>query len=116
YAGETHIQAGTLHVTGAQPQSPVRIEVGGTLRGPGTVGNITSLGGSLQPGSPGILTSSNLSLNASTVYTVDLNGPNPGTGYDQLNTRGANNHLGGAALVVNVAFAPVAGQQFVILK
>ena len=118
YSGSTVINDGTLIVNGSQPASAVTVGTTGTLGGRGTVGNITSTGGRVNPGaSPGMLTSSNLSLNASSVLTVELNGPTAGVDYDQLNVRGTVN-LGGAQLVVQPggSFAPSEGQQFTIIN
>lgn len=116
--GMTHIWGGTLLVNGFQPQSSVEVSGSTTLGGSGTVGDIISTGGIVAPGSsPGILTSSNVVFNSSSVFSVELNGPTPGTDYDQLNVRGTNN-LGSALLGINLAFtSPVAvGQQFTIIN
>src|SRR5439155_15798649 len=45
----------------------------------------------------------------------ELNGPAPGTGYDQLNVRGTN-QLGGSTLHVSVGFPPQEGEEFVIIN
>lgn len=122
YTGLTTINNGTLVVNGSQPLSPVTINASGTLAGRGTVGTITSSSGDLKPGpsaaaGPAILTSGNVAFNAGTIFTTELNGPNPGTGYDQLNVSGTVN-LGGAALVVvpGAGFAPQEGDEVVILN
>ena len=82
--------SGTLHINGIQPTTPVLLAAG-TLKGIGTVGTLTSVavGGPgsavLSPGgSPGILTSSNVVLNASATFNVELNGTTAGTTYDRL--------------------------------
>jgi autotransporter-associated beta strand protein len=116
-AGNTTIGAGKMVINGYQPQSPVIVYSGATLGGSGTVGTIAA-SGNISPGnSPGILTSSNLTFASSGQYTVDLNGPTPGVGYDQLNVRGTNT-LANATLTVIPAFnTPVAiGQKFVIIN
>jgi autotransporter-associated beta strand protein len=111
---------GKLVINGFQPQSPVRVYSGGTLGGSGTVGDIVAAG-TVSPGaSPGTLTCSNLTFIYSGIpggYSVELTGPTPGTGYDQLNVRGTNN-LASAGLSINLAFTtPVAlGQQFTIIN
>ncbi|MFO1512145.1 MAG: autotransporter-associated beta strand repeat-containing protein, partial [Verrucomicrobiota bacterium] len=117
-AGNITIQGGGKTViNGAQPQVWVRIsDTTSTLGGVGTVGIITAPG-NISPGSSaGILTCSNLVFTASGNYFVELNGPTPGTGYDQLNVRGTNN-LAGATLHVSPGFTtPVGvGQQFIII-
>ena len=117
YSGQTTVSAGTLAVNGSQPQSPVIVNGTASLMGGGTIGNLQVFG-SLAPGSsPGILTSSNVALTATAGYFVELNGPNPGTGYDQLNVRGTNN-LGSATLHLSAGagFAPFEGEEFVIIN
>src|SRR5206468_6318335 len=87
----------------------VTIGASGTLGGKGTVANITNtLGGVVAPGSsPAILTSSNVTFSgASSDFTVELDGTNPGSGYDQLNVLGAVS-LGGATLNVVPGFSPL---------
>jgi autotransporter-associated beta strand protein len=116
-AGNTAIGAGKMVINGYQPQSPVIVYSGATLGGSGTVGTIAA-SGIISPGtSPGILTSSNVTFASSGQYTVDLNGPTPGVGYDQLNVRGMNT-LANATLTVLPAFTtPVAiGQKFIIIN
>ena len=116
-AGATHVYAGKMVINGSQPQSPVIVDSGATLGGSGTVGAIEA-DGAISPGSsPGILTSSNVTFTASGTFTVDLTGPTPGVGYDQLNVRGTNT-LANATLTVLPAFnTPVAiGQKFVIIN
>jgi autotransporter-associated beta strand protein len=103
YLGTTEIDSGTLVVNGLQPQSPLLLS-GGTLGGTGAVGIITSSSGTVAPGAgpgTGILTSSNLTLNASTTFRVDLGGATAGVNYDQLNVRGTNS-LANALLSLNV--------------
>jgi autotransporter-associated beta strand protein len=120
YSNRTEVVGGKLVINGFQPQSPVRVYSGATLGGSGTVGDIVAAG-NVSPGtSPGTLTCSNLTFIYSGTpggYSVELTGPTPGTGYDQLNVRGTNN-LANASLNLNLAFAtPVAlGQQFTIIN
>jgi len=116
--GRVYIDGGKILINGSHPRPEVRV-VGGTLGGSGTVGDITTPGvGTVAPGnSPGILTCSNATFDASDVLAVELTGPTAGTGYDQLNVRGACN-VTGAGLSINLAFAsPVAvGQEFRIIN
>jgi autotransporter-associated beta strand protein len=117
YTGLTTVSAGTLLVDGSQPGSPVTVSSSATLGGSGTVGNL-NISGNLRPGSgpsPATLASSNVVFSSSGDFFVKLNGPEPGTGYDQLNVRGTNN-LGGAALQLSLGFPPFEGQEFVILN
>jgi autotransporter-associated beta strand protein len=122
YSGLTTVSGGTLIVNGSQPSSPVQVLGPGTLGGSGTVANVTNtLAGNVAPGnSPGILTSSNVVFSSSTCdFIVELNGTTPGSGYDQLNVRGAVS-LGGATLNVLPNFspldAPVDGTVFTIIN
>jgi autotransporter-associated beta strand protein len=115
--GAVHIFAGTLVHNGSQPRVPILIDPGSSLGGSGTVGDI-SANGTIAPGtSPGTLTSSNVAFGITGVFTVELNGPTPGTGYDQLNVRGTNN-LATATLTVipNFATTPTIGQTFTIIN
>jgi autotransporter-associated beta strand protein len=116
-AGNTSIGAGKMVINGYQPQSPVIVYSGATLGGSGTVGTIAAWG-NISPGtSPGILTSSNVTFTSSGNFTVELTGPTPGSGYDQLNVTGTN-ILANATLTVLPAFTtPVAiGQKFIIIN
>ena len=123
YTGTTVLYAdaatpgGTLLVNGSQPQSSVAVSNGCTLGGSGRVGAITvAVGGTVAPGaSTGILTCGDVAFTAGTIFRVELAGPAPGTGHDQLNVFGAVS-LGGAALDLTVGFAPEPGQSFVILN
>jgi fibronectin-binding autotransporter adhesin len=118
YTGTTTVSEGTVLVNGSQPQSPITI-TSGTLGGTGTVGTIISSGGTaktLAPGgSPGILSCSNVTLNSSTTFTVELNGTTPGSGHDQLNVVGAVN-LGNCSLNVTLGFTLSGSESFVIIN
>jgi autotransporter-associated beta strand protein len=118
YSGTTYIFQGTLAINGSQPQSPVSVSSGATLGGTGTVGPIAA-SGIVSPGNgsgTGILSSSNLTFSSTGNFTVQLTGPAPGTGYDQLNVNGTDT-LATATLTVVPAFTtPVPiGQQFIII-
>jgi hypothetical protein len=90
---------------------------GGTLGGTGAVGTVNAFsGGTVSPGlSPGSLNCSNLSLNSSGTYFVELNGTNAGVDYDQLNVTGTVS-LGQGALLGTVGFNPPISNSFVIIK
>jgi len=89
---------------------------GGTLSGTGTVSSVTMNGGTLLPGaSPGILhVQGGLTMSTGSVLRVELNGPVPGSGYDQLEVNGAVS-LNGAALNVQSGFTITPGTAFLIL-
>lgn len=117
--GTNFVNAGTLWVDGVQPQSAVLL-VGGTLGGYGTVGSIfmTGSSGVLSPGeTTGMLTCSNFnSGNAGGIFRAELNGPAPGTSYDQLNARGTVS-LNGLSLKASLNYnTSAAGDQFTIIN
>ncbi len=118
YTGETANSAGLLLINGHQPHSPITF-TGGTLGGTGTVGTVTATGVSSKTFAPGasvgILTCSNVTLNANTTFAVELNGTTPGSGHDQLNVTGTVN-LGGSILSVVQGFTPVIGDAFTIVN
>lgn len=114
YFGTTTVSAGTLLVNGSQPQSPVSVSSGATLGGSGRLGNISSSGIVAPGGNPGILTSSNVTFNASATFAVELNGTVVGNAYDQLNVLGTV-ELGRSTLSVTVGFIPVIGNTFTII-
>ena len=117
YSGLTTVSAGTLVVNGSQAQSPVTVNGTATLMGSGTVGRLQVFGNVAPGTSPGTLTTSNVTFTAGGDYFVELNGPNPGTGYDQLNVRGTN-QLANSTLHLSVGggFSPLDGDEFVILN
>ncbi|MBI1840884.1 MAG: autotransporter-associated beta strand repeat-containing protein [Verrucomicrobia bacterium] len=117
YSGPTTVSAGALVVNGSQPHSPVTVNGTATLKGSGVIGDLFVFG-NLRPGeSPGILTCSNVAFASQGDFFVELNGPAPGAGYDQLNARGTN-QMGGSTLhvAVGAGFAPHEGEDFVILN
>lgn len=109
-------------MNGSQVLSPILVGSSATLGGSGTVGNITNIsGGLVAPGaSTAILSSSNVTFSGvSSDFTVELNGTGDGSGYDQLNVRGAV-ALGGTTLHVVPGFSPLdspaEGTQFTIVS
>src|SRR5262249_14687694 len=121
YTGNTTLSGGLLQILGSQPNSPILLNFG-TLHAWGAVGTITSVGsGAEGPAvfSPGdnsaILTCSNVSLNASTIFAADLNGTNAGSSYDQLNVNGTV-ALGNATLSVTLGYRPIVGDRFIIIN
>ena len=116
YTGSTVVENGTLIVNGAQPQSPVIVQSTGTLRGNGTVGNITAAGAVAPGGSVGALTCSNLVFTSTGDLNIEMGGDVFATAHDQLIVRGTNN-LANATLNVAVAsgFAPTLNQNLDII-
>ncbi len=116
YNGPTQISLGQLFVNGSQPASSVSINPMAVLGGTGRVGNI-SADGTLSPGlSPGILSCSQVTFSSNSTFRVELNGPNPSTGYDQLKVAGNINLAGnldatlGFVLVTNTLFTVIDNQ------
>jgi autotransporter-associated beta strand protein len=118
YTGSTTVNGGTLQVDGAQPQSTVVVN-NGTLQGSGSVGPLylTASTATVAPGeSPGILTCANFdSFGGSGTLKVELNGTTPGSGYAQLNARGAVN-LTGVSLNASLGYASAVNDQFTIIN
>lgn len=118
YQNGSDVFGGTLVVNGTQPQSPVRAMYSGTtLGGSGEVGDILSASG-IAPGvagAPAIFTCSNIAFSAGGNFTVRLDGPNPGTGYDQLVVLGSTINLSNAALNVLPGQPPTPDEQFTII-
>jgi large repetitive protein len=116
--GPTTVNSGVLVVTGSQPASAVTVASGGTLEGTGTVGAITTDGGTVSPGNgagTGILNvDGNVTLDSSAVFAAALDGPDPGTGYDQLNVTGAVN-LNGSTFDPSAGLSP-GSQGFTIIQ
>lgn len=121
YLNETRVFGGTLVVNGSQLQSPAIVDNGAILGGSGIVGSITA-DGAISPGDggPGVLTCSNLTFTSTGSYVVQLTGPAPGSGYDQINPLIliGSNFLANAALQIVPNFtSPVSiGQQFTIIS
>jgi autotransporter-associated beta strand protein len=119
YTGTNLVEQGTMLVNGTQGQSPFVVSGGATLGGNGRIGilDVNNLG-NLAPGtSPGRLTSGNSKLDPGSNFRVEINGPAPGSGHDQLNVIGSVD-LNGAQLLVTKGpeFSPTDGQTLVILN
>jgi autotransporter-associated beta strand protein/YVTN family beta-propeller protein len=118
YSGATTVSAGTLQVDGSIVSN---ITVSGTLDGIGTTGNVTSTGGTVAPGhSPGILTTSSLSLDSSSAFNIAIGGNSAGNGaghYSQDNVTSGTVSLGGATLNLSAAsYTPQAGDVYLIIN
>jgi autotransporter-associated beta strand protein len=119
YFGTIFVDGGALQVDGFWEFSPVQVNAG-KLMGNGFVGSIymNAAGAVVEPGdSPGILNCGNLNpgSNGYGTLNVALNGPAPGTGYDQLNVTGTVN-LTGLTLAGSLGFASSPGNSFTIIN
>lgn len=105
--GQTELELGAL-----------RVGVGGTLRGGGTItGSVDNLSGSGMPGtSPGMLTINGaFEQNAGGVIEVEIGGSEAGVSYDRLCVAGTT-ALGGRLRLNQLAgFVPAQTDTFVIL-
>jgi hypothetical protein len=111
------VDAGTLQMAGATLGSALltTVNASATLAGTGSIGalNVVS-GGTLSPGA-GSFSTGNLALAAGATYRAEINGPTPGSGYDQVNVSGTV-ALGGATLNLSVDAAVAPGTVFTILQ
>jgi hypothetical protein len=123
-AGAKHINSGQLHLDGANltiTGTSLDNEVDGVIHGTGTliVTNVTLTNkGELSPGqSPGTLNiTGNYTQAASGQLTIEIDGPNPGSGFDQLNVTGTANLAGTLNLRLANDFTPSLNQTFDIVK
>ena len=116
FVGAVAVNNGTLQMDGSFTDGSFTVN-GGTLDGTGTVSAVTvNSGGILKPGdSPGILhVDGNLAMAPGGLLTAELDGPLPGSEYDQLQVSGSVN-LNGATLNLQPNFAAGAGAAFIIL-
>jgi hypothetical protein len=115
FVGTFVVDSGTFQVDGSLTDGSFTVN-GGLLDGTGSVSSVTMNGGTLKPGdSPGVLVvQGNLMMTNGAVFQVELNGPIPGSGYDQLQVNGTVN-LNGATLQLQPGFAATTGTAFLIL-
>ncbi len=120
--GITDVLAGTLLVNGSTA-SFVTVSLSGVLGGSGTINNSVTLqagsNATFAPGSPvntiaDLAIVGNLTMNAGTTYSINVNGATPNTQHDQTILTG-NVILGGATLVVVGTINSVAGQEVVLI-
>jgi YVTN family beta-propeller protein/autotransporter-associated beta strand protein len=117
HLGGTTMMGGTL-IVNASHAAAVRLQ-GGMLGGIGDIGSIDATAGTIDPGvaGPGILRASAATLVPGVTLAIQINGPDAGTGYDQLVANaGGGVALGGATLIVQRGYVPAAGTAFTIVK
>jgi autotransporter-associated beta strand protein len=117
YTLGTFVEGGTLLIDGSIT-GPVTVEAGATLGGTGTTGPVTlGAGAAINPGGtdPGIQKVQDLAFSVGSSYVVQLNGPDPGSGYDQLDVTGTVS-LNDATLDASLGFGPAPGDRFVIIQ
>ena len=115
FFGSVAVSSGTLEVDGSFTDGSFTVN-GGTLDGTGTVSAVTVNSGILKPGdSPGVLhVQGNITMAPGAVFEAELDGPIPGSGYDQLQVSGGVS-LNGATLNLQPNFAASVGAAFLIL-
>src|SRR5262249_31142068 len=117
YEGGTFVEGGTLLVNGSIA-GPVAVGAGATLGGTGITGPVTlSPGAAVSPGgaAPRIPAVQDLTLHPGSSFDVQLDGPDPGAGYDRLDVTGTV-ILNGATLIASLGFSPAPGERFVIIS
>jgi hypothetical protein len=110
--------ADTFNLQGGVISTLIGIGNSDIISGTGTISNLLTLSGTsnISPGeSPGKITTTGLTFTASASYTVELNGPDPLTGYDQIQTSGTVN-LASATLVPSLGYTPADGAVFMIIE
>ncbi|MFZ9860109.1 MAG: choice-of-anchor Q domain-containing protein, partial [Gemmataceae bacterium] len=118
----TNVTTGVVQINNTTPQTTNFVVSGGTLKGTGTIGNLTATGnGIIAPGnSPGQFITNNVSFSSTNTLQVEIIGSNAspvaGTDYDQIvvGSTGAVN-LGGATLNLSSTFTGNQGTVFTIL-
>jgi autotransporter-associated beta strand protein len=117
FAGSILHTSGQLFINGSLPNAIIDL-AGGTLSGIGRTERISLVDPStVAPGlsqSPGILTTGTLNGIPSLTLAVQLNGPAPGTGYDQLRVIDTVT-LNGATLSVTASVAPPPFSRFTLI-
>lgn len=94
----------------------VTVNVGGTLKGTGTVANALVYG-TIAPGlSPGCLNTGDLTLLSTATYTFEVGGKTACTEYDQIKVTGSVAVDGTLSLAIVNSFKPVIGQKYVIIS
>jgi len=121
YTGSTKVTDGVLQIEGVQspPRSSIQVS-GGILQGAGALGPVLLDGASAVVAphvSTGIMICDDFaaSISGSGTLQVQINGSQPGSGYDQLLVRGICN-LSGISLKGSLNFPSAVGDQFTIVQ
>ena len=115
FLGTTKINNGALEFHGWMPSSAVTVNSGASLQGDGTVGDVSSLGGTIYNNNFWVhpIALKNLSLDSASTLRVDLISPQA-TGLSRLSVVGAVN-LGNVKLDVSVKYPSTIGTKFQII-
>jgi len=118
----TNVTTGVVQINNSSPQTTNFVVSGGTLKGTGSIGNLTATGtGIIAPGnSPGQVTTTNLSLSSTNTLQIEIQGVNSspiaGTDYDQIVIgSGGTVILGSAILNLSSTYTGNAGTVFTII-
>ncbi len=116
-AGVNVAPGARLTVNGTLTASTVQTCNGGTLAGNGTVAAAVTIDGAISPGvSPGILTTSNLVVNAIGSAEIEINGPGTaGVDFDQVNVTGTVTLNNPALVLSGLGVPPAPGGQMVLI-
>ncbi len=127
YVGDTVVSSGQLVVSGSLAGSTI-VQSGAKLAGTGLISRTVTVqtGAVVSPGvSPGILTTGNVVFKRWSQLSVEIGGPNAGSGlgfHDQLNVIGTGNIGSNVTLNLSAfddgtgnAFVPSANNEFVII-
>jgi autotransporter-associated beta strand protein len=118
YTGSTAVGEGTLQLDATLTSTRfVTVQNTATLRGDGsTEGSFTiQNGGAIAPGSsPGVLSSTGLTMVAGATFAAEIDGPKAPQ-YDTLVVAGPVS-LGGAILTVSLGYPPLDGEQFTLIS
>ena len=136
FTGDVNVAQGTMWVDGPSAAAASDFTVGqrATLGGVGviggmvaaTAGNATNAGGNVSPGQNGTAIETvggSVTLGDGSLFTVELNGTTPGSGYDRLDVTGARSTVSlgtvasGATLNATrlPSFVPAVGDMFFII-
>jgi autotransporter-associated beta strand protein len=119
YVGTTSVNAGTLVVEGSINGGTTIVAVGATLGGNGTINTQLDIAGILAPGASAGELTANRAVNfaATSAFSLELNGPVAGTGYDQLTIGNTGSiTITGGNVSLSLGYEPAFGQQFTVIN